>query len=266
MGFRTLAAVMTFFDVLLGVIPSAAARCHRDGDEKARHDRAEQHRAKAHKRLSLSSHKVHDDIQHNRCSNRQERRNDHFADRGLGQHVNGAAIFWLSLAFHDTLDLAELATNFLHNRTSGTTNSGHGHGTKQIRKHTTDEEADHNVRVLKIKLDLQAREVVAQIFDVSRKQNQRGQSGRCDSIALGHSLGRVAYSVESVGRNADFLWHIGHFGNTASVIRYRTVSVDGDNHAGQSQHGRGGNRDAEQAAKHVRHDDANSDHENRQSR
>ena len=43
-GVRALAAVMAGLDVFLGVVPAAAARGHRDRDEEAGHDRAEQHR------------------------------------------------------------------------------------------------------------------------------------------------------------------------------------------------------------------------------
>ena len=44
-GLGALAAVVAFLDVLLGVVPGAAARGHRDRDEQAGDDRAEQHRA-----------------------------------------------------------------------------------------------------------------------------------------------------------------------------------------------------------------------------
>ena len=44
-GFRALAAEMSVLDVFLGVVPGAAARGHRDRDEQAGHDHAEQHGA-----------------------------------------------------------------------------------------------------------------------------------------------------------------------------------------------------------------------------
>ena len=42
---RALAAVVAVFDVLLGVVPGAAAGAHRDGDEQAGDDGAHQHAA-----------------------------------------------------------------------------------------------------------------------------------------------------------------------------------------------------------------------------
>ena len=42
MGFAALAAVIAVFDILLGIVPGAAARGHRDGDEQAGDDHAEQ--------------------------------------------------------------------------------------------------------------------------------------------------------------------------------------------------------------------------------
>ena len=44
-GVGALAAVMAVLDVLLGVVPGAAARGHLDGDEQAGDDGAEQHGA-----------------------------------------------------------------------------------------------------------------------------------------------------------------------------------------------------------------------------
>src|SRR3546814_9321281 len=44
-GFRALAAVMAVLDVLLGIVPGTAARGHRDRDEDAGDDGAEQHGA-----------------------------------------------------------------------------------------------------------------------------------------------------------------------------------------------------------------------------
>ena len=53
-GVGALAAVVAVFDVLLGVVPRAAARGHRDRDEQARHDHAEQHRADCRERGRLA--------------------------------------------------------------------------------------------------------------------------------------------------------------------------------------------------------------------
>jgi hypothetical protein len=44
-GLGALAAVVAFFDVLLGVVPRAAAGAHRDRHEQAGHDRAHQQAA-----------------------------------------------------------------------------------------------------------------------------------------------------------------------------------------------------------------------------
>jgi len=45
-GIRALAATVADFDVLFGIVPGAAASRHRDGDEQARHDRAEEQAAR----------------------------------------------------------------------------------------------------------------------------------------------------------------------------------------------------------------------------
>jgi len=83
--FRTFAAEVAFLDVFLGVIPRAAAGGHRDRDEDAGDDGADQHAAER-----LRAEGQADD---HRYGDGQQRRDDHFPDRGLGQHVHAGAVF-----------------------------------------------------------------------------------------------------------------------------------------------------------------------------
>jgi hypothetical protein len=53
-GFGALAAVIAVLDILLGIVPRAAARGHRDGDEQARDDHAEQQGAQGREALFLA--------------------------------------------------------------------------------------------------------------------------------------------------------------------------------------------------------------------
>ena len=104
-----------------------------------------------------------------------------------------------------------------------------------------------------------------EILIVGREQHQRAETGRADRIALGDRLGGVADRIERVGRLADFLRQAGHLGDAAGIVGDRTEGVERDDHAGQRQHGRGGDRNAEQAGKAVGDEDAGDDHERRQS-
>src|SRR6185437_9378066 len=105
----TLAAEVAVFDVLLGVVPGAAAGGHRDGHEQAGDDGADQDTAQRLRTQDQPDQDRHDD--------RQQRRDDHFLDRGPGQHVHRAVVLRLAGALHDALDLAELAPDFLDHRT-----------------------------------------------------------------------------------------------------------------------------------------------------
>jgi hypothetical protein len=89
-GVGTLAAEVAFLDVLLGVVPGAAAGAHRDRDEQARDDRADQQAAerldafaRAHQRVDAEGHD-------HRHQDRQQRGDDHLLDRRLGQQVDRA--------------------------------------------------------------------------------------------------------------------------------------------------------------------------------
>ena len=98
-----------------------------------------------------------------------------------------------------------------------------------------------------------------QVFIVGREQHQRAKTGGTDGIALGHRLGGVADRVERVGRLAHFLRQTRHFGNAAGVVGHRTEGVERDDHAGERQHRRHRDGDAEQAGERVGDQDAGDD-------
>ena len=108
---RALAAVVAVLDVLLGVVPGAAAGAHRDRDEQAGDDRAHQQAAERRRAEQQADQDRHD--------HRQQRRDHHFLDRRRGQHVDRLAVLGLAGAFHDALDVAELAAHFHHHRAGG---------------------------------------------------------------------------------------------------------------------------------------------------
>ena len=129
-----LAAVVAVLDVLLGVVPGAAAGSHRDGDEKTGDDGAHQQAAE---RRRTQDHADDDRDQH-----RQERRHDHFANGRLGEHVDGDAVFRLRGAFHDALDLLELASHFHHDGAGGAADGFHRHRREQVRDQPAQEQPD----------------------------------------------------------------------------------------------------------------------------
>ena len=102
------------------------------------------------------------------------------------------------------------------------------------------------------KSTVQRREVVRQVLRVGGEQHQRREAGRADRIALGHRLGGVADRVQRVGGDAHVARQIRHLGDAAGVVGDRAVGVERHDHAGQRQHRRRRDRDAEQPGDQVR--------------
>ena len=105
-----------------------------------------------------------------------------------------------------------------------------------------------------------------QRMGVVGKQHQRCQTGRTDGIAFGNRLGGVTHCVQRISNGAHRFRHVRHFGDTASVIRDRTISIERDNNASHRQHGRRGNRDTIQTAQCIRHQNRHTYGEHRISR
>ncbi len=120
-----------FFDQLLGVVPGAAARGHRDGDEQAGDDHPHQHGAQGGEGVDLAGDGVDDEEQHDRRGHRQQARHDHLLDRRLGQDVDGPAVLGLDLAGHDARVLLELPPHLGDDRLGRAAHRGHRHAAEQ---------------------------------------------------------------------------------------------------------------------------------------
>jgi len=81
---RSLAAEVAFFDVLLGVVPRAAAGGHGNGDEQAGDDGADQQSAQRLERRSPDPSGIHDEHQHDGYQDGQKRGMIISLDRRLG--------------------------------------------------------------------------------------------------------------------------------------------------------------------------------------
>ena len=57
-----------------------------------------------------------------------------------------------------------------------------------------------------------------------------------------------------------------HFGDAAGIVGHRAESIERDDHAGEAEHGRHRDGDAEQARELRGDDDASDDHQRRQRR
>ena len=68
-------------------------------------------------------------------------------DRGARQHVDGPRVVGLGRAFHDALDLRELAPHLDHDGARRAADGFHRHRAEQVGHQAADEEADDDGRV-----------------------------------------------------------------------------------------------------------------------
>src|SRR5947209_6626238 len=99
---RTLTSLL--LDVLLGVVPRAAAAGHGDGHEEPGHDRPEQH--------ATQGDRPEDEAYQDGREHGDRSRHHHLPDRRLRHDIHAGPVFRLAGAVHDPLDLAELAADF----------------------------------------------------------------------------------------------------------------------------------------------------------
>jgi len=98
-----------------------------------------------------------------------------------------------------------------------------------------------------------------QVLGVRHEEDEGGEAGGADRVALGDGLGRVADRVERVGGGADLVRQVGHLGDTAGVVGDRPVRVDGDDDAGHGEHRHHRDGDTVQAGQLIGDEDAGGD-------
>ena len=155
----------------------------------------------------------------------------------------------------------------------GAADRGHAHGAEQIRQQPAEQQAGDDVGIvqreirrdaLEIRMLRRAGDEEFQVFVIGREQHQGAEAGRTDGIALGHRLGGVADGIERVGRFAHLFRQSGHLGDAAGIVGDRTEGVERDHDAGQRQHGRHRDGDAEQAGEIIADQNAGDDDQRRQ--
>ena len=77
--------------------------------------------------------------------------------------------------------------------------------------------------------------VVREAARVLVEEDQRGEAGGADRVALRHGLRRVADRVERVGDRAHRLGQVGHLGDAARVVGDGAVGVERDDQAGHRE-------------------------------
>ena len=94
--------------------------------------------------------------------------------------------------------------------------------------------------------------LLVQPVGVRAEEDERGERGRADRVALRDGLRRVADRVERIGDRAHLRRQIGHLGDAAGVVGHRAVRVERDDQAGHRELRHDRDADAEQAGDVVR--------------
>ena len=247
-----LAAVGAVLDRLLRVVPGAAARGHRDREEETGDDRADQQAAE---------HLDADDPDDDREADRDQRRREHRLDRRARDDADRAAVVGLLGVVHDPRVLAELAAHLLHDLAADPADRLHGERREQERHQAAEEETGDHPGVGQG--EDRREPLVGEPGRVRVEQDQRGECGGADRVALRHGLGRVADGVERIGDRPHAFGQVGHLGDPARVVGDRAVRVERDDQAGHRELRHHGDADAEQAGEVMRDEDAGDDHDHR---
>ena len=101
---------------------------------------------------------------------------------------------------------------------------------------------------------------------VRAEEDERGERGGADRVALRDGLRRVADGVERIGDRANLRRQVRHLGDAARVVGHRAVRVERDDEAGHRELRHDRDADAEEAGDVVRDEDAGRDDDHRQRR
>ena len=141
-----------------------------------------------------------------------------------GQQVHGPRIIGLGLAFHDALDLAELAPDLRDHGGGGASHRLHGECAEEIGHEAANEEPDDHRRIGEREGDELAGGL--EVVGVIGKEHQ-GREGRgADGVALRNRLGRIADRIQRVGDVAHLLWQACHLRDAACVIGDRPIRIE----------------------------------------
>ena len=275
---RTLAAVVAVFDELLRVVPRAAAARHRECEEEAGDDRADE-RAAHHLRTAEIRQHVGQCDDDDRYADGNQRRQNHFLQCSGRHDVDRRPVVGLLRAVHDAGHFPELTPHFFDDFSAGAPDRFHRKRCEQVRAQTADEQPRQHVRIADVeeRVELVGIRCVAQrrgcemtligeFLQERCKQHHGRETCGADSIAFGDGFGRVAHGVERIGYRAYGFRHLRHLGDAARIVGDRPERIDRDDDPGHREHRHHGDADAVEARKAVGNEDADHDRQCRQRR
>ena len=240
----TLAAETALLYHLLGIIPGTTGVRHKDGKREAS--------CKSARKKTQDSGYSQNQTYYYRNDDGKKRRDNHLTLSTSRTDLHTSSIIRRSLALKDSLDLTELATNFLNHRFSRTTYSSHRQSTEQEGCHRSQESTHQHLRIDEIHLE-EIDEIdgsgIRWIKDVSGcihillailygtnhgyldflnvrcKKRQSCKGCRTDGKTFTCGSSGIAKCIECIGTFTHLLTQSAHLRITSGIVGNRTVSI-----------------------------------------
>ena len=224
--FGTFATAVTFFNILLRIVPGTAGVTHHQCENDAAQQRADEQTAK---RLGTEQEADEDRRTDCECG-----RQDHFLERGLRCDIDTALGVRLGVALKQAGDLFELSTDLRDHLVCCGADRLHRDRAGEERQQAAEEDADEDRRVIDGQVH-RFREVLVRNGDERGDHGQRGEPCGTNCKTLADGGGRVAHRVKAVGDLAGGVGHFSHLRDAAGVVGDRAIGVDGhgDAHGGE---------------------------------
>ena len=131
------------------------------------------------------------------------------------------------------MNLLKLPAHLLHHPKGRPSHCPHGISGKEKGNNTSNKEASHHVGVHDVDL------VQPGCLNIGGKESQSRERRRANGKPLGNGRSRITGGIEGVSDLAHVSLHMGHLGNTAGVIRDRSIGIDRYGNASNGKHADG---------------------------
>mmetsp|Transcript_24165 Transcript_24165/g.21217 ORF Transcript_24165/g.21217 Transcript_24165/m.21217 type:complete len:320 (+) Transcript_24165:362-1321(+) len=213
------------FNVFLGIVPSTtsvgAGNSHLDtGNEGTGQE-------------TSNGSGTEDETNKEGSDNDQSTGTNHFSQGSLGGDGDTSFVVRVNFTSSDLGVISELSSDFEDHLKSSLSDRLHGHGRESVGQHSTDQETREQKSISDLDVSddksIRGRDIVRSSLgsgDEGTIKSHRDESSGSDSETLTNSSSGVTSSIKSISSVSGFLTKFSHFGNTTSIIRDGTISID----------------------------------------
>ena len=145
------------------------------------------------------------------------------------------------IAFFLSADFWNLVVDFGNHVLSSISDGAHSQGREPIWKHSSEEKTSKGVGLKDV--DIEDSWVIECLRNASHKgteESERNEAGRSNGESFSNGGGSVSSGIKLVCLVADFLSKIRHLGDSTSVVRDWSVSINRESDGEASKHSNGG--------------------------